>query len=127
LDHLKSDTLRQKFVDPNLTVEVLDGLINKFINEVINNTYSKEGWPHSCYGVSKIGAAALTRVLINAEKREDVKIFGVDPGWCSTSMSSYQAPRSASKGAETPVWLALLPPNTPVKPSFYFDKAERSW
>lgn len=30
-------------------------------------------------------------------------------GWCCTAMSSFRGPRSAAQGADTPVWLALLP------------------
>ena len=56
------------------------------------------------------------------------------PGYCATQMSSFKGPRSAAKGAETPVWLALgqhaleqvvpLPQRTG---GFWQDKALIAW
>jgi len=127
LSILKSPQLLQQFTNPNLTVQEIDNLLNKFIEAVKNNTYKQEGWPSTCYGISKLALNALTRVQFREEKREDVLIFATCPGWCSTAMSSYGGPRTAAKGAETPAWLALLPPNSNVKPGFYQDKVDVPW
>jgi len=124
---LNNSPLVSRFESPNLTLEELDTLMNNFIEHVINGTHKENGWPNSCYGVSKVGVNTLTRILIREERKDDIKIYSVCPGYCSTQMSSFKGTRSAAKGAETPLWLALLPENTTVKQSFYLDMTEESW
>jgi hypothetical protein len=34
-------------------------------------------------------------------------------GYCATDMSSWRGTKTAAAGADTPVWAALLPPDTP--------------
>lgn len=48
-------------------------------------------------------------------------------GWCSTSMSSFKAPRSAAEGADTPVWLAFLPDSKFVTGQFFKDRKAEPW
>eukprot|EP01123_Difflugia_compressa_P000139 TRINITY_DN10245_c0_g1_i1.p1 TRINITY_DN10245_c0_g1~~TRINITY_DN10245_c0_g1_i1.p1 ORF type:complete len:290 (-),score=53.21 TRINITY_DN10245_c0_g1_i1:48-866(-) len=119
--------IKQQFTKPNLNVEELNDLVNQFIQSVADNTYAQKGWPKSCYGMSKLALNAYTRILIRDEKREGVLIFAVCPGYCSTSMSSFRGTRPPTKGAETPIWLSLLPKDTNVAPGFYQDKVQQEW
>lgn len=119
--------LKDAFLSPALTCEQLDNLMNEFISNVRDGTHAKNGWPNSAYSVSKMGVNGLSRILQKSEKKEGLMVYSVCPGWCKTDMSSGQGHKTASEGAETPVWLALQPRETPVPQGFYADKAQRDW
>lgn len=64
------------------------------------------------YALSKVVLNALTLKLAS-ELRGDVKINAACPGWVRTRMGGPGADVAAEEGADTPVWLATLPPSGP--------------
>jgi carbonyl reductase 1 len=116
--------------------------MNKFVHDVKNGTYAKEGWPQTVrksftifnrflktYGVSKIGVTALTKIFARDEKYKNKKILinAVCPGYVATDMSSNKGTKTPDQGAETPVWLALLPADSTINGEFCRDKAVATW
>lgn len=87
--------------------------MNKFVEDTKNGVHEKEGWPSSAYGVTKIGVTVLSRIHARNlnEQRRGEKIFlnACCPGWVRTDMTDPSALKSPEEGAETPVYLALLP------------------
>ena len=65
------------------------------------------------YGVAKAALNALTRALVR-DLPEGVKINVCCPGWVATRMGGPTAPLTPEEGADTPVWLALLPEDGPT-------------
>ncbi len=65
------------------------------------------------YGVAKAALNALTRALVR-DLPPGVKINACDPGWVATRMGGAAAPLTPEQGADTPVWLALLPEDGPT-------------
>jgi len=127
---IKDDNKRKQFSDDTLTPERIDELANQFIQSVKSGTYAQEGFPRSCYGMSKVTINAYTRYLIRNTSQlfnPGVKVYAVSPGYCNTSMTSFRGPRPAEKGAETPVWLACQSPNIEITPGFYEDKVRLDW
>jgi len=122
---LKSEELQKKFTSPTLTIEELNTLMNQFIDDVRTNKFQENGWPRSAYGVSKVGVIALTRVL--ARMATNIIVNCCCPGFVKTDMSSHQGSKTPDEGADTPVWLALLPPESTVTGKFFSDRAERAW
>jgi NAD(P)-dependent dehydrogenase (short-subunit alcohol dehydrogenase family) len=120
-----SKDLRARLTAPDLSRRALVLLMQKFVADVRNGTHTAEGWPSSAYGVTKIGLNALTRVLARELSGDPRRILcnAASPGWVRTDMGGAHAPRSVEKGAETPVWLALLPEGGPQGGIFY-DMAE---
>ena len=108
-----SPELQQKFRSETITEEELVGLMNKFVEDTKNGVHRKEGWPDTAYGVSKIGVTVLSRIHARklSEQRGGDKILlnACCPGWVRTDMAGPKAPKSPEEGAETPVYLALLP------------------
>jgi hypothetical protein len=47
--------------------------------------------------------------------------------YCSTDMSSWRGMQSAAAGADTPVWLALMPQEEFVTGGFYRDRQQQSF
>ena len=65
------------------------------------------------YSVAKAALNALTRVLPR-DLPNGVKVNACDPGWIATRMGGTTAPGTVEEGADTPVWLALLPDDGPT-------------
>ncbi|XP_003462257.1 carbonyl reductase [NADPH] 1-like [Cavia porcellus] len=111
-----SPELQQKFRSETITEEELVGLMNKFVEDINNGVQEEEGWPSSTYEVSKIGVTVLSRIharKLSEERRQDkVLLNACCPGWVRTDMVGPAAPKSPEEGAETPVYLALLPPDS---------------
>ncbi|XP_055276748.1 carbonyl reductase [NADPH] 1-like [Moschus berezovskii] len=108
-----SPELQQKFQSETITEEELVGLMNKFVEDTKNGVHRKEGWPDTAYGVTKIGVTVLSRIHARklSEQRGGDKILlnACCPGWVRTDMAGPKAPKSPEEGAQTPVYLALLP------------------
>jgi carbonyl reductase 1 len=123
-----SDHLRERFLDPKLTVQQLGDLVDSFVRDVAAGNHSAKGWPSSAYRVSKVALNALTRILARdlASDPRRILVNSVCPGWVRTNMGGPSAPRSPEKGADTPVWLALLPDGGPTG-GFFRDRRTIDW
>lgn len=77
------------------------------------------------YGVAKAALNALTRVLPR-DLPPGVKVNACCPGWVATRMGGAGAPLSPAQGADTPVWLALLPDDGPTG-GFFRDRQPIPW
>ncbi|XP_049730777.1 carbonyl reductase [NADPH] 1-like [Elephas maximus indicus] len=108
-----SSELQQKFRSETITEEELVALMNAFVEDAKNRVDQKEGWPDTSYGVSKIGVTVLSRIYarnLSAQRGGDkILLNACCPGWVRTDMAGPRAPKSPEEGAETPVYLALLP------------------
>ncbi|NP_001230935.1 carbonyl reductase 2 [Cricetulus griseus] len=110
-----SPELQQKFRSDTITEEELVGLMNKFVEDTKRGMHEKEGWPNSAYGVTKIGVTVLSRIhareLSQQRRADKILLNACCPGWVRTDMAGPKATKSPEEGAETPVYLALLPPD----------------
>jgi NAD(P)-dependent dehydrogenase (short-subunit alcohol dehydrogenase family) len=77
------------------------------------------------YGVAKAALNALTRALAR-DVPPGVKINCCDPGWVATDMGGAEAPLSAQEGADTPIWLSLLPEDGPTG-GFFRKRQPAAW
>ncbi|XP_012882980.1 PREDICTED: carbonyl reductase [NADPH] 1 isoform X1 [Dipodomys ordii] len=110
-----SPELQEKFRSETITEEELTGLMNKFVEDTKKGVHQQEGWPNTAYGVSKIGVTVLSRIharKLNEQRSGDkILLNACCPGWVRTDMAGPTATKSPEEGAETPVYLALLPPD----------------
>ena len=82
------------------------------------------GW--SAYRMSKTALNAMT-VLFASELRGDgILVNSCHPGWVRTDMGGPDAERSVEEGADTPVWLALLPDDGPTG-GYFYDRKPLEW
>jgi NAD(P)-dependent dehydrogenase (short-subunit alcohol dehydrogenase family) len=77
------------------------------------------------YGVAKAALNALTHALPR-DLPPGVKINACDPGWVATRMGGTEAPLTTEQGADTPVWLALLPDDGPTG-GFFHNRKPAAW
>ena len=83
-----------------------------------------EGSP--AYRVSKAAVNALTRTLASEVAGAGILVNSMSPGWVRTDMGGPEAPRDVAEGAETAVWLSLLPSNGPTG-QFFRDRKAIPW
>ena len=77
------------------------------------------------YGIAKASLNALTRTLPR-DLPPGVKINAACPGWVATRMGGTDAPLTPDEGADTPVWLALLPDDGPTG-GFFRNRRPIPW
>jgi NAD(P)-dependent dehydrogenase (short-subunit alcohol dehydrogenase family) len=77
------------------------------------------------YGVAKAALNALTHALPR-DLPPGVKVNACDPGWVATRMGGPNAPLTPEEGADTPVWLALLPEDGPTG-GFFRRRQPAAW
>ena len=88
--------------------------------------HGEVGWTNTPYGTTKTAVTALTKIHARemaASGKEDILINSCYPGWVKTDMARDMAP---DQGAETPIYLALLPPGSPTG-EFWRDKKIAEW
>ena len=78
------------------------------------------------YRISKTALNALTRTLAAEVAGSGILVNAVSPGWVKTDMGGPNAERSVEEGAETAVWLCLLPSTGPTG-SFFRDRKAIPW
>jgi len=118
-----SPELRIKFLDPNLSIEGLNELVEKFVKDVASNTWKEQGWPKTTYGVSKVALTVLTKILARDEKRI-VSIVSMCPGYVNTDMSSHKGTKTPDEGASTAIWLSFLPYEKKNQGKFFAEEKE---
>ncbi|XP_045672092.1 LOW QUALITY PROTEIN: carbonyl reductase [NADPH] 1-like [Ursus americanus] len=130
-----SPELQKKFMNETITEEELVGFMNKFVEDTKKGVQQKEGWPDIKvvpYAVSKMGVTVLSRIHARnlSEQRRGDKILlnACCPGWVRTDMGGPTAIKSPEGGAETPVYLALLPSDA-ERPhgDFLMEKNVEQW
>lgn len=109
----------------DLSVGRLEALMRDFVRDAEAGEHVARGWPNTCYGVSKMGLIALTRVLAREEAR--MMVNAVDPGYCCTDQNDNHGPVPPSRGASTPVLLATLPQERRVSGKLFYEEREIPW
>lgn len=127
-----SEDLQEKFRNETLTEEDLVDLMKKFVEDTKNEVHEREGWPNSAYGVSKLGVTVLSRILarrLDGKRKADrILLNACCPGAVKTDMAGDYGSRTVEEGAETPVYLALLPPDaTEPQGQLVYDKVVQNW
>ncbi|MBI3127799.1 MAG: SDR family oxidoreductase [Candidatus Tectomicrobia bacterium] len=78
------------------------------------------------YRLSKVALNAITRQLADELKGSGVLVNACHPGWVRTEMGGEGASRTPEEGADTAVWLALLPEGGPTG-GFFRDHQPMPW
>ncbi|HEV8646556.1 MAG TPA: SDR family oxidoreductase [Burkholderiales bacterium] len=78
------------------------------------------------YRVSKTALNALTRMVASAVEGDNILVNSMCPGWVRTDMGGPGASRNVEQGAETAVWLAMLPHDGPTG-GYFRDKKPIPW
>jgi NAD(P)-dependent dehydrogenase (short-subunit alcohol dehydrogenase family) len=89
-------------------------------------SFAKLGAGGPSYRISKTALNALTVILADEVKDANVLVNAMTTGWVRSRLGGLKAPRSLAEGAETAVWLAMLPDDGP-RGKFWKDRQELAW
>ena len=78
------------------------------------------------YRITKTALNAMTKVLADELRGTGVLVNCCHPGWVRTDMGGKNAAKSIDEGADTPVWLALLPKDGPTG-GYFQDRKPMPW
>jgi len=78
------------------------------------------------YDTSKTAVNAVTVHFAHELRDTAIKVNSACPGWIKTDMGGAEAPGTPEQGADTPVWLATLPPDGPTG-GFFQDRKPMPW
>jgi NAD(P)-dependent dehydrogenase (short-subunit alcohol dehydrogenase family) len=78
------------------------------------------------YQLSKAALNAVTLMVADATRGENVTVNSVCPGWTRTDLGGPDAPQSVREAAETIVWLATHPDDGPTG-GFFRNKKRIKW
>lgn len=122
--------MRQQLEDLNtLSEELIDRMVTTFLEQVKEGNWESSGWPQmfTDYSVSKLAVNAYTRLMAKtlSTRPEGQKIYMncYCPGWVKTAMTGWAGNISAEEGADTGVWIALLPDQS-VTGKFFAERRE---
>ncbi len=87
---------------------------------------SEMGAKYPAHRLSKAALNALTRTAAAELDGGTIKVNAMCPGWVRTDMGGAQAARSVEEGAQTAIWLAMLPEDGPTG-GFFRDMKPIAW
>jgi carbonyl reductase 1 len=94
------------------SIEQLSNLVREFISDAKSGQHKERGWAEWGYAMTKLALTAATplqQAAIDASGDRDILINAGDPGYVNTDMTSGKGKLTIDQGAETPLYLALLP------------------
>ncbi|XP_076825472.1 carbonyl reductase [NADPH] 1-like [Clavelina lepadiformis] len=110
-----STELQEEFRSASITEDQLIMRMNDYVNFAEKGTLKENGLPGSAYEFSKLGVSVLSRIqarLLSEQGKNNILLNACCPGWVRTDMGGPKALKSPEEGAETSVYLALLPKGT---------------
>ncbi|XP_014666753.1 PREDICTED: carbonyl reductase [NADPH] 1-like isoform X2 [Priapulus caudatus] len=113
LNYNNNEEVREKLMSGELTMQDIVNLAEEYLRDVEQGLEEQKDWPDA-YSVSKTLVMAATRVQareLAEDSHEDVIVNSCCPGWVKTNLTGNRGVKSPALGADTPVYLALLPPN----------------
>ncbi|KAJ4757712.1 NAD(P)-binding Rossmann-fold superfamily protein [Rhynchospora pubera] len=124
-------TLRENLMkDETLSEELLDEMLTNFLSQVNDGTWQNGGWPqmYTDYSLSKLALNVYTRLKARrlSERLDSHRVYinCFCPGWVKTQMTNWEGNMSAEEGADTGVWMALLPVENISSGRFYAERRE---
>jgi NAD(P)-dependent dehydrogenase (short-subunit alcohol dehydrogenase family) len=84
------------------------------------------GGGYPAYRISKTGINAVTRIFAGELQGSNILINSMSPGWVKTDMGGAGAPRTVEEGADTAIWLSMLPDNGPTG-GFFQNRTSLEW
>eukprot|EP00252_Welwitschia_mirabilis_P016112 TRINITY_DN35619_c0_g1_i1.p1 TRINITY_DN35619_c0_g1~~TRINITY_DN35619_c0_g1_i1.p1 ORF type:complete len:280 (-),score=59.88 TRINITY_DN35619_c0_g1_i1:387-1226(-) len=129
LKRIRNESVVQKLSDiDKLSEEDIDTLVEQFLDDINSGNLQSAGWPARmpAYCVSKVALNAYTRVLAKQlslqPDKQKIYVNAMAPGFVKTDINNNTGIVTPAEGADTVVWLALLPPGGPTGQFFYQRK-----
>lgn len=110
LSKIKNEKTLEKFKNAKTSDDLIK-IAESFKESVAKGTVEEDGWPKNAYSVSKMIINTFARVLAHRKdvSKEQCSVYACDPGWTKTEQGGEFAKLTIQEGAETPVFLLMLP------------------
>ena len=122
-----SDERKNQFQNAD-TIEKVTSLIQEFVDSAQLDKHESQGWASNAYGTSKLGLIVTTEIqqaqFDNDVNRPDIIVNCCCPGFVKTDMTNQKGFLTPDQGADTPLYLALLPPHVASPKGKYCQKRE---
>ncbi|KAI3825742.1 hypothetical protein L1987_07346 [Smallanthus sonchifolius] len=129
-NRISDDGLRQRLEDiGNLSEELIDVTMTKFLEQVKDGTWTSGGWPQTKtdYSLSKLAVNAFTRVMANqlSSRPESEKIYinCYCPGMVKTATTGWAGQVTPEEGVDIAIWMSLLPDQA-ISGKFFAERRE---
>ena len=122
--NLRGPTLLSKYALPPLLERDGGRIVN--VSSGMGAVVEEQSGGSPSYRISKTGLNGLTAYLHGEYAADGLLANAACPGWVATELGGEDAPRSPAAGAETPVWLARLRPET-VGGALWRDRRPVEW
>ncbi|KAK3782773.1 hypothetical protein RRG08_037770 [Elysia crispata] len=109
-----SQTWRETLLSPKIDMEELKNIMETFVKSAQENSHLEKGFCGFAYGMSKLAMNVMTAIQqreVDKKGGEDILINACSPGFVATDMNCHKGTLTLEEGSETPVYVALLPPN----------------
>ncbi|CAM6117940.1 unnamed protein product [Calypogeia fissa] len=145
-EFLRAERLKQMFRghEENYTIELVDSLAEKYLEDVRTGKWDEEGWveegeaTYPMYSESKMFLnaynIALAKSLLKSQPEDhQILVAAFTPGVTQTDLyiraarGGFMYKQPASQGADTGVWLALLPKEELAQKTGKFFKNRAEW
>ena len=120
-----SPKLRDEVWSDDIDFERLDALMNDFVSHAQKGDHVECGYTNSAYGMSKLGFTVMSKIQareLRAQGKTDILLNMCCPGWVRTNLGGSKASKSPDEGADTPVFLALLPQGASEPHGQFFEE-----
>jgi carbonyl reductase 1 len=111
----KCSTDLQKQLRGCQTVDEVSAYMKSFVEAAKKGVHKDQGWTEMAYGTSKVGVSLISiiqqRDFDQDKTRSDIVINACCPGYVDTDLTSHKGQKTIDQGADTPIYLVLLPPN----------------
>jgi len=103
--------VRDVFWSDSITMEKLDAMMDDFVAHAKVGDHQDCGYTNSAYGMSKLGFTVMSKILARnlKEQGRNILLNICCPGWVRTDLGGGSASKSPDEGADTSVYLALIP------------------
>ncbi|XP_004503038.1 (+)-neomenthol dehydrogenase [Cicer arietinum] len=129
-NRIENEDMREKLSDvESLSEELIDETISTFLQQVEDGSWKSGGWPqtYTDYSVSKLAVNTYTRYMARklSDKPDGQKIYinCYCPGWVKTALTGYAGSVTVEQGADTGVWIALVPDQA-ITGKFFAERKE---
>ncbi|XP_014663163.1 PREDICTED: carbonyl reductase [NADPH] 1-like [Priapulus caudatus] len=113
LQRLSNPEMKKKIASNEYNIPQLEQIAKQYVEDVKAGVHAEKGYPKSHYSMTKLLLTALSRVQARElqNRNQDIVLNACCPGYVSTDMSSHGGTKTIDEGADTLIYLALLPPN----------------
>ncbi|RUS82598.1 hypothetical protein EGW08_009626, partial [Elysia chlorotica] len=109
-----SKAWKDRLLCADIDMEELKDIVHTYVKAAQDNSHLEKGFSGFAYGMSKLAMNVMTAIHqreVDKKGGKDILINACSPGFVATDLNLHTGTLTLEEGSETPVYIALLPPN----------------